>query len=446
MKATTVYISIALSVLLTSSFLSCSSEDMFEVMEQQNNTKPKTCPLILNANKVSFDSGNATRSTDNASSDWKEGDKIYLTFSNGTGNTYGDAVYESGEWIVNYYGTLIEGEATECIAVYFDNIKNEGNTSIMIDESTGIYEDRNGQYVYNNGVLSVTATLSPKVGRIKFAGEEKDSITVYGITHYTGYDYSTGKFSSTSVALKTKAKSGYTPYIYGEFSDTLQPRLNIITSTSGYTRFIPTTIFKKGESGYMDIPTVSSHKGWQQTLMMKVRGVEFTMIPVEYSEGFFLLAETETTEQLYAAITGQTATTSRIPASQGYDIWKTFVSEIQNITNLNFYIPTREEWTYASNGGNCSQNYIYSGSNILSDVAWYAENSNNKLHEVKQLHPNELGFYDMNGNESEYVQYVGGYYYYYGGSFNSPKSNISYKCYHGTSYSTSQGLRVALKP
>ena len=181
-----------------------------------------------------------------------------------------------------------------------------------------------------------------------------------------------------------------------EFSDIAEPRLNIITTNSGYTRLFPTTVFKKGESGFLNVPTVSSHNGWQNSIILKVNGVEFTMIPVEYTAGFFLLAETETTEQLYNAITGTTATTSKLPKrSISYSNWSTFISKLKAVTELNFYIPSREEWQYAYRGGNKSQNYTYSGSNVISDVAWYDGNSEGKFHEVKLLQPNELGFYDM---------------------------------------------------
>ncbi len=31
-------------------------------------------------------------------------------------------------------------------------------------------------------------------------------------------------------------------------------------------------------------------------------------------------------------------------------------------------------------------------------TGWYSKNSNTQTHEVAQLKPNELGFYDMSGN------------------------------------------------
>lgn len=419
--------------------VACSSQDdiLDDIQKEEDANQPHTCELVLNVTKAGFDDEPQSR----AASGWVNGDKIHLTFTVGSGTSYGDAVYNNGSWAVNYYGSLTEGTTTKCTAVYFDNPEFESSSVVKITESTGIYEDTNGSYVFSGGTLSVTADLKPKTGRIRFSGAENEEVTIYGITHYTSYDCSNGKFTSSIGAFKNKVNAGYTPYIYGLFTDNEQPRLNIITASSGYTRLLSTSIYKAGESGFMSIPTPSSHNGWQNSVILKVNGVEFTMIPVTYTSGNFLLAETETTEQLYNAITGSTATTSQFPKKGiSTTTWTEFLSKLKAQTELNFRIPTISEWQYAFKGGNKSQNYTYSGSNIVSNVAWYTGNSDGATHPVKQLQPNELGFYDMSGNVYEYVS--GSSWLFYGGAYNCTETDCVINS--RTDSSSAGGLRIAL--
>ncbi len=67
-----------------------------------------------------------------------------------------------------------------------------------------------------------------------------------------------------------------------------------------------------------------------------------------------------------------------------------------------YRMPTEAEWQYAAIGGKQSNNYEYSGSNTLDDVAWYKNNSGSKTHPVGQKQPNELGIFDMTGNVKEW--------------------------------------------
>ena len=64
-----------------------------------------------------------------------------------------------------------------------------------------------------------------------------------------------------------------------------------------------------------------------------------------------------------------------------------------------FRLPTEEEWEYAAKGG---ENYRYSGSNDIDEVAWYSDNSGGKTHPVAQKKPNRYGLYDMCGNVYEW--------------------------------------------
>ena len=79
-----------------------------------------------------------------------------------------------------------------------------------------------------------------------------------------------------------------------------------------------------------------------------------------------------------------------------------FIERLNSATGKEFSLPTEAQWAYAARGGNKSQDYKYSGSNDINDVAWYADNAKNKSHPVGLKKPNELGLYDMTGNLWEF--------------------------------------------
>ena len=81
-----------------------------------------------------------------------------------------------------------------------------------------------------------------------------------------------------------------------------------------------------------------------------------------------------------------------------------FITKLNAQTGKKFRLPTEAEWEYAARGGNQSKGYKYSGSNSISDIAWYGDNSSSTTHPVGQKTPNELGIYDMSGNVYEWCQ------------------------------------------
>lgn len=431
-------------------FTACSSDDIAGSTQQAQNGH-HTVTMKLVGGCEGFD-GSKTRADESAAISWNDGDKLYLQFTNGSNIVSGNATYSATAkaWTLEYYGTLALEKQSKCQAFYFDSPVSVTSTTIKLNDRTGIYEDANGTYLFDGSNLTVNASLKPKTSRLRFKGTEGTPIIVEGISHYTSYDIASNSFFTSSEGVKDTiyAESGYTPYIYGYFTDAKNPRIRmVVNSGEGYTMECASTMFNVGESGYLTIPAETSHNGWSTGLNFTVKGVSFKMIPVAYKEGDFLIGETEVTEGLYNAVMeNEGSTTSKYPAASiSYSEFKTFIVKLNTLTGLAFRIPSADEWKYAFKGGKKSMGYTYSGSNNPDDVAWYSVNSDNKVHEVKQKHPNELGIYDMSGNVEEWVE--DSYSYSYGGNYttdNDAYLQSTNSNYNGGSAGNVCGIRLAL--
>ena len=121
----------------------------------------------------------------------------------------------------------------------------------------------------------------------------------------------------------------------------------------------------------------------------------------------FYMGETEVTQELWRAVMGANPShfignMQRPVEMVSWDDCQTFISRLNQLTGEAFRLPTEAEWEFAARGGNSSEGYIYSGSNSIDKVAWYASNASYTTHSVKIKSPNELGLYDMTGNVWEW--------------------------------------------
>jgi len=79
-----------------------------------------------------------------------------------------------------------------------------------------------------------------------------------------------------------------------------------------------------------------------------------------------------------------------------------FILKVFKLTGMRLRLPTEAQWEYAARGGQKSQGFLYAGSNLLDEVAWYIDNSHETTHPVGERFSNELGLYDMSGNVWEW--------------------------------------------
>lgn len=145
----------------------------------------------------------------------------------------------------------------------------------------------------------------------------------------------------------------------------------------------------------------------------------------------YYIGETEVTNALWDEVMGTnyssgSAGNDKLPVKASYDeicqkggflsrLNEKLSAELVRFPNgLKFRLPTEAEWEYAARGGGKSSvQTIYSGSDDIDQVGWYANWEHLQPYPVKSKNPNSLGTYDMSGNAIEWCNDFYGVRYYW---------------------------------
>ena len=271
------FVTVFMMLMTSGTIVSCSSDDTMIQKEELTDETVKNCSMAFNGQVLPFDINATGRaSTRAASSDWTDGTNLYILFKTTSASVIGTASYNASRgWSISYTGTLPSSQAGKCEVYYFENTSGSNYSTIQIGDESIVYADKEGFYEYNQSTNTclVNSTLSPAVSRIRFKGDNGTKITLSGISRYTSYSISDGKISKSDSEVNLSIGStGYTPYVYGFFGENSNRELSVVNGDYIYTTQCGNGVFALGESGYMNVPTETSHSGWTEKQAMQTTG------------------------------------------------------------------------------------------------------------------------------------------------------------------------------
>lgn len=223
----------------------CSSEESDSQVQMQRMRR-----MVLDGAVVGYGSG--TRA---ASLSFPKGAALYLQL-NGYVTT---AIYDGSTWMLAVPDGLDDNATGTCTAYYFEGGEDEA-TKINFDFTSAIYS---GTGSFSNSIdeFTLSVTVRPLMARLHFRGTAGTHISVTGLTCYDYFTKPTCSLTPASQTLEDVVQSnGYTKYVYVLLDS--DRTLTLTDGTNTFTRTFDNNTICGGESGFLDIPTISSHNGW----------------------------------------------------------------------------------------------------------------------------------------------------------------------------------------
>lgn len=276
---------VANAIVLALFILMNSCAGMSDEFANLGKDEVKSVRLILDADLLNTYEGSHTRS----SSDWKDGDRVYIFFTDGKTVTSGEAKYEAEEqiWTFNYYGSLPSDNKSKCRIFFFENIKDDSDEEVVLDHTSLVYSDEDCDYEVSENALVVSTILTPSFGRVRFEGTSGQSYDLHNVLFCSSFSKHDGSFTfgDTPVALDVD-ENGTTPYVYCKFEDDARTLTLYKEGVKSYEMKCGEEVLSVGKSGYILLPSDEDENGWETFLptLPKVRtGEAYDIVYYEFT-------------------------------------------------------------------------------------------------------------------------------------------------------------------
>jgi formylglycine-generating enzyme required for sulfatase activity len=118
------------------------------------------------------------------------------------------------------------------------------------------------------------------------------------------------------------------------------------------------------------------------------------------------MAVTEVSQGQYEAIMGGNPSHFKAPENPVETVSSedasAFCQKLSQRTGKKVRLPNEAEWEYACRAGSDGHFCFGNDQSVLSDYAWFQNNSESRTHPVGQKKPNVWGLHDMHGNVAEW--------------------------------------------